>query len=218
MQVRHGYTLSDIDRLARLAVHLGSVTLSYQDRQDVAWSAIVEHLYSTSCAIPEHDLVHAGRRAIYDLLRSEQQYWGYYRAHTDGARHGPGSSPAFVTYWSDAVKSTGSPERYLLDHLAMWQILPALRDHERAALVALAAHDTYQAAAAALGVEYQTFKSQIARARRRFLTLWHEGERPSRPWGCDRRAGRTAADVRRGGTAMKARRRRSAALRDGGAE
>jgi hypothetical protein len=24
------------------------------------------------------------------------------------------------------------------------------------------------------------------------LALWHEGEKPSRPWGCDRRAGATA--------------------------
>jgi Fe-S-cluster containining protein len=49
--------------------------------------------------------------------------------------------------------------------------------------------------------------------RVRFLDLWHEGEVPSRVWGCDRRAGRTADEARVGGTALDAIKRRANAAR-----
>ena len=41
----------------------------------------------------------------------------------------------------------------------------------------------------ALRARYATFKSRISVGRQQFLTLWHEGETPSRPWVRDRRAG-----------------------------
>lgn len=211
--VRHGYTLADLDRIARLSTHLGSMAIYYRDRRDEAWSAIIEHLYRADQWVAEHDLVWIGRKAIYDLIASDQQSRGYYRAHTDGAAHGAGSSPAFATYWEPLNRPAVSPERHVVERMALWQILPQLREQEREAIIALATHDTYQDAADALGVGYPSFKSQISRARRRFFALWHEGEEPSRPWGCDRRAGVTASDRRAGGgrSAVDAivRRRRS---------
>ena len=197
--LRHGYTLSDVDHCARLAAYLGPPAMPYFERHSLAWSAIAEHLYGDMERIAESDLIHAGRVAIWDALRSELQHCGYYRAHTDGSVHGAGSSPAFATYWLDVAVPAGSPEHYLLDGLAVSQILSTLSAHEQAALVALAAHGNYQDAAAALGLGYPTFRSQVSRARKSFLALWHQGEVPSKPWGCDRRAGVTAADRRRGG-------------------
>lgn len=197
--VRHGYTMADIDRIARLSTHLGTMAIYYHDRRDEAWSAIVEYLYAADQWVAEHDLVWIGRKAIYDLIASDRQGRGYYRVRTDGTAHGAGSSPAFATFWEALNRPARSPEHHVVERMALWQILPKLRAHERAALIALATHDTYQDAAAALGVGYPSFKSQIARARRRFLALWHEGEEPSRPWGVDRRAGVTASDRRVGG-------------------
>lgn len=56
--------------------------------------------------------------------------------------------------------------------------------------------DDYQAAAAALDITPATFNVLVSRARKRFLTLWHDGERPSRVWGTDRRVGSHATKDR----------------------
>jgi hypothetical protein len=199
LAIRHGYTLTDLDRIARYAVHVSPVTHSYSERCEIALSAIAVQLYESADPVTANELLQHGRRAILADLKDQQRHEGYYRAHTDGGRHGPGSSPAFVTFWSDAAKPAGSPERYVLDGLAVRQILPELTRRERDALVALAVHDTYQAAAEAMGIEYNSFKALISKGRRKFLALWHEGEVPSRPWGVDRRAGVTSSDRRTGG-------------------
>jgi len=60
-----------------------------------------------------------------------------------------------------------------------------------ARFAALATFNTYQAAADALGVQYQAFARRIRMARRRFFALWHEGETPSGMWRYDRRQDRT---------------------------
>jgi hypothetical protein len=49
--------------------------------------------------------------------------------------------------------------------------------------MALAIHGTYDKAAASLGKTHRAFVSQLSRARKQFLQLWHEGEQPSRIWG-----------------------------------
>jgi hypothetical protein len=213
-ELRHGYTLRDLDRVARLATHVGPMAGNYHDRRDEAWSAIVEHLYSTDQWLPEHDLVWIGRKAIYDSVTADRRERGYYRLHTDGTQHGPGSSPAFATYWWDMfARPTGSPEPGIVERISVWQILPTLTPGQAEVIFALAAHDDYQSAAAALGMTTVGFRSQVCQARRRFLELWHEGEQPSKPWGQDRRAGQTAGTRRQGGTAMDAISRRARAQR-----
>lgn len=174
MEIRHGYSLADVDRMARLATHIGPVAMDYSDRCDEAWAAIVEHLYSADGWPAEHDLVWIGRKAIYDMVTSDRRERGYYRLKTDGITNGAGSSPAFVAFWEALNRPSPAAERHVVDRFALWQILPTLRPHELDALVALAALDDYQAAAVALGVGPGTFKSQIARARKAFLALWHE--------------------------------------------
>src|SRR5207248_10593460 len=106
------------------------------------------------------------------------------------------SSPAFVAFWESFVAPTPSCERAAVERLALRQILPALTDGQREAMAALAAHGDWAAAATALGMTSVAFRSQVSRGRLRFLALWHEGEVPSRVWGCDRRAGKTADTAR----------------------
>jgi hypothetical protein len=215
--LRHGYHLTDLHSIARLAVHTaGAMATSWHERYDVAYSAVAEHLYSCEAWPPRSELVRAGQLGIYAVVDEDRQAHGYYKRKTIGAAAGPGSSPAFQTFWEAFGRSTGSCERGVVEEIALWQILPTLPPVLRAALMALAAHGNYQDAAAALGVEYSSFKSQIARARRRFLALWHEGEKPSRQWGCDRRAGRVAGEERTGGarTAMSAISRRRGRIAD----
>ena len=190
-EVRHGFTLAQLDRIAALATNTGrALVMHYQDRRDEAWSAIVEHLYAAEEPPTSHQLVEVGRSAIYDLIRSEFREMGFYRQHTDGVTHGPGSSPKFRWYWECITVPARSPEGPVVERMALAQILPRLAPAQRKAIIALAATDRYETAAALLGVSSSAFKSSIALGRRRFRELWHEGETPSRPWGTDRRADR----------------------------
>ncbi|MFF4417510.1 hypothetical protein ACFYY8_33715 [Streptosporangium sp. NPDC001559] len=190
-ELKHGYTLAQLDRIAALATNTGrKIVMHYLDRRDEAWSAIVEHLYTSTEPPTAHQLVEVGRNAIYALIRSEYREMGFYREHTDGQAHGPGSSPKYQQYWQYITRHTASPEGAVVERLALEQILPSLTPRQREAIYALAAADLYEAAAALLDMTPATFKSHIAKGRQRFRELWHEGETPSRPWGTDRRADR----------------------------
>ena len=48
-ELRHGYTLSQISELARIAVwrDVWHQSLPLPERQDIAWSAMAEHLYAS---------------------------------------------------------------------------------------------------------------------------------------------------------------------------
>lgn len=212
--IRHGYTLADLHNLARLAVHTaGTAAADWHERYDTAWSAIAEHLYTAEHWLPRHDLVRAGQLAIYAAVDDTRHHHGYYRHKNIGAAAGPCSSPAFIRYWWDLCGAlpTQSPEPGIVERAALAQILRLLTPRQQEALIALAVHDDYQTAADGLGMPYATFKGYVADGRRRFLGWWHEGEAPSRVWGCDRRAGSTTGTRRRSGTAMAAVRRRKPA-------
>jgi hypothetical protein len=209
--LRHGYTLADLHDTARLAVHTaGTMASDWHERYDTAYSAIAEHLYAAEHWPARHDLVRVGQLAIYSVVTSDRHHHGYYRHKTIGNAAGPCSSPAFLTFWWDASGNTGSCESVVVERLALRQIFNLLNSRQREVLMALAIYEDYQAAAAALGLPQSTYKSYISKARKMFFALWHEGEEPSRIWGCDRRAGATASTRRAGGThaAMAAIRRR----------
>lgn len=212
-ELRHGYTLADLHGIARLAVHAaGRMAGDWHDRYDTAWSAVAVALYEAEHWPPAHDLVYAGRVAIWAAVDDERHHAGYYKRKTIGSEAGAGSSPAFQTYWLEFARTAPSPEPRTVESLALAQIWPTLTPGQRRCLAALATFDDYQSAAAALGVSKAAFVSLVATGRRRFLAAWHEGETPSRVWGCDRRAGTKAGTRRAGGTAMDAvRRRRKAA-------
>ncbi len=194
MELRHGFTLAQLDRIAALATNTGrQMAMHYLDRREEAWGAIVEHLYSAETAPTAHQLVEVGRNAIYALVRSERREQGFYREHTDGTAHGPGSSPKFQQYWEFVARAVSSPEGGVVERLALKQILPHLSPGQRDAVNALAACGYYQDAADLAGMTMANFKSQLAKGRGRCRKLWHEGEATSKPWGCDRRADRTGA-------------------------
>jgi hypothetical protein len=213
-ELRHGYTLEDLHQLARLAVHTaGAAATDWHERHDTAWSAIAEEIYGADVPPARHDLIRAGQLAIYRVVSDHQQAHGYYKRKTIGAQAGPASSPNFLAYWWDlsGAQPTQSPEGRIVERYALAAILPQLTAGQRDTVLALAIHDDYQSAAAALGLTSAAFNSQISKARRRFLALWHEGERPSTVWGCDRRAGTRAGSRRVGGTAIDAVRRKARA-------
>ncbi|MGW4422581.1 helix-turn-helix transcriptional regulator [Streptosporangium sp. NPDC004631] len=186
--LRHGYNLADLHQLATRALwRVWGVTVDRHTRYELAWSAIAEAIYAASDDQPPSpvQLIGVGQDAIGWHVRAEARHHGLSKhAEYDPMR-------GFAAYWEIPVRHAGSPEPGVVDRLALWQIWPELTDAQRKAVLALAAFGTYQAAAGSLGITYKTFKQHIGDARRRFLTLWHEGEQPSRIWGADRRVHRS---------------------------
>ncbi|MFG1846729.1 hypothetical protein [Micromonospora carbonacea] len=203
--LRHGWTLADINTAARdAALGVGARAADFHERYDTAWSAIAEHLYTTTNPPARHDLVTAGRSAI---LREEA---AIRRSHGLPDRNiGQHSqTPRYVMYWQWAARTTPSPETSVVERHATRQILAALTARQQATVAAMAAGRSPQAAANLLGVPYRTVTSRMKEVRRRFFRLWHEGETPSRVWLNERAGSRTE-----GHRIMQAVRRRNGTAR-----
>jgi hypothetical protein len=99
------------------------------------------------------------------------------------------------------------------ERVALAQILPRLRPLNQKAITALAGWEDYGLAAEALGISRRHFTGRISIARREFLSLWHEGEPPSRPWGHDLRGARAADPLASANRTIAARRRARGKLR-----
>jgi hypothetical protein len=186
-KLRHGYTLRDIEHLAHAAVHrdVWHQSLPLADRLDIAWSAIVEHLYSCEEQPTKASLIRAAWAALRHKVEDEWHTHGVCR--TTSVYDGDQVMPNFWRFWWTQAGPTPSPEDRVVEGAALRQIWAALSPPHQAVLAALAALDDYGMAAQSLGRRRQTLVTQVSRARREFLALWHEHEAPSRPWGTDRR-------------------------------
>jgi hypothetical protein len=186
-EIWHGYCYRDVRRLAGYAAHRShwQRVISAQDRYDLALSGIAEFLVTADQAPTQQDLVTAGVQAIHrDVAAQLRQEGINHRKPIDG--QGPNMAHFCVFWWSYAGYA-GSHENGIVDMIAMFQILPRLRPANRAVILALATHLTYDKAAASLGIQKrQTFMARLSKARLEFLSIWHEGERPTHIWGHDR--------------------------------
>jgi len=187
VEVRYGYTLSEINQLAGAAVwrDVWHQSLPVSERLDIAWSAIAEHLYACDRKPEGGELI----RAAWSALRAETEAaW-----HTHGVSRPAGvfggdqTMPGFARYWFGFGGNTPGPEERIVERIALGQVWDALSEQHQLLIAALAMYDDYGKAAQALGKIRQTYVTQLAAARRAFRELWHEGETPSRHWGTDRR-------------------------------
>lgn len=203
----HGYTLHDLDALARAVVSNNRTWWPAGDRDDLytaAWHGIVEHLYTSDDQPTRRDLLEAGRRALVDDIKATMRQHG---ARRDTSNTGQ----RYAAYWDWAGRAVPSPEHGIVERMALAQILAALTPRQREAFAALAATGDYSEAARLLGVTDQTLRSLLGRARTAFRERWHEGEIPSAHWGCDRRAGSVRGTVGKGDSAIARLRRRQRA-------
>lgn len=183
----HGYSVADLDNLAGRVVRNNMTWWPAGDRGDqhaAAWEGITEHLRAAAARPAEHELLEAGRRALARDVRDSMRHHG---ARRDGTNDGTN----FTKYWM--WQAMPPVDVAVVDRVAVTQILAVLTPRQQAAVKALAACGDYRAAAELCGIRPQTFRALLGRARREFFRLWHEGETPSRPWGCDRRAYRRPA-------------------------
>jgi hypothetical protein len=185
VDLRHGYILDDVNGLSIWAVlHDRYHPLAdFDDRLEVAWHAMIEHIYTSvePPLIPE--VIRAGWRAIAHHVKTDEHFHRGYGRDRDAV-----TNKGFDRYWLDTGQPASGPEERVTEYVALAQIWARLRPKDRELLAAMAEHEDYAQAAAALGKTRHAYATDIGKARKAFRALWHEGETPSRPWGADRRA------------------------------
>jgi hypothetical protein len=207
-EILHGYTMDDLDRIARVAIHRAwASAMDYTDRYDAAWHAAAERLYADDQPATTRDLIDAGARAVNRLAQDEHRHRGYDRSNPGAGFEG---MPAFQRYWA-LHHVTPSPEDAVVDRLAFAQIWPTLSATHRQVLLALAVHADHLLAAEAFGRSLVTYRSHLRSARRAYRDLWHQHETASAMWGQSLgwQGRRTAAQTLRNRIQQRARRARS---------
>ena len=182
--IRHGYTLRDLNRMARAAC-IADRTLSSDltTRFDTAWSAIATALCEADQPPTRNALVETGWKAIYADVKAARRLYG---VDSTGRSGEVASAPRYAAYWTHIPHQ---PDEGIIERLAVHQILATLPEHLREAVVALAVHDDYQKAAAALGIKYTALTVRMSLARRQFRARWFAPESAPPIRGTDRRVG-----------------------------
>lgn len=173
--IRGGYTMADIDRLAKAAakrwggVHAGD----FLDRYEDAWFRIVARLYEADEPPTERELLFAGMDGVQDFLAERNRSQG--RSHRHGYEFG--SAPRFATYWNEAT-TTRSHEDGIVEAVALRQALAVLTPGQYEALIAASIAPSLHVAADALGLNYHAFIGRYYRARDAVKAAWFQGETP----------------------------------------
>jgi hypothetical protein len=162
VELRHGYTLDQLRGLSVWTVlrshHQGLA--DFDERLEVAWHAIIEHLYTSAEPPARPELIRAAWQAISHYV-SQDEHFRRGTSHNRRDRDAPFTT-GFMRYWHE----TGRPgaEERVTEYLALAQIWPRLRPAHRQLLAAMAEHEDYGKAAAALGKSRHTFATQIGQA------------------------------------------------------
>jgi hypothetical protein len=175
-----GYTLGELTQIARRAAvycRWGD-RFPLPERFEIAWTGVVDHLAGCDRPPEPFEVYKAGMRAISRVGERELREHGV--AHTS---EGMRAMPRFGAYW--APRATPGADIRVVERVALWQIWAMLRPLHQLALLALAAHGDYTAAAQAAGYSYTSYTCLVSEARTAFFALWHEGEAPSRIWSAD---------------------------------
>lgn len=190
LDLRYGYTLDDLNRIARTVVVANAQWWRGADRHqqaDIAFSAVAEHLYLTDEAPTERELHAAGTSALVEDAKAYRHHHGL----RDGGHGLAGEAPRFAAYWH--VPDAESWEDRVLDRIALGQILPTLDASLLESVTTLAALDDYSLAADALGLKYVTLVARVNRARKVFRRHWYAPETAPPNRGTDRRIGSRSA-------------------------
>lgn len=176
-ELRHGYTLRDIDRLSSTAIRINAWyrNIDAEERLAAARCAIVDVLYSNTEAPSERTLFSAAVDAADKLTYSAGAAYGIPAGH--GSQGAP-RRPGFSAYWKTVAGGSAGFDTKVVEAVALWQILAQLTEQQRQTLIAFAADDERQAAADRLGVSVRTLARLLADSRRRFIELWFGDETP----------------------------------------
>jgi len=191
VELRYGYTLDTLDRLAKTVVVANAQWWPGGDRHqqiDTAWSGIAEALYAAEHEPSENELLQAGTRALVEDTKAYRKHHGL----RDGGLVGDG--PRFAAFWYDPPNEPW--EDRLIDRIAIGQIMPTLKPHLAETVGALATLGDYAAAADAVGVKYGALTMRMREARQAFQRQWYAPDAPPPTRGTDRRVGSYARPPR----------------------
>ena len=174
----HGYSLADIDRLARLVISIdrwAKDAVTVPDRLDAVRFAIIEHLLTATTRPAKQDLVTIGRSASDRHVEAEMHYRGYDPRNILG---GQSALPGFQRYWQGNPRTPA--EERLTEYLSLTQIWPHLTQIQQQAVWAFALTGDHVEAAGLLGIPLTAYSARLHKARNAFAVLWHEHETPRR--------------------------------------
>ncbi|MEU8682915.1 hypothetical protein [Streptomyces sp. NPDC048611] len=182
--LRHGYTLDDLDRLTRtvLVIDRWRTDINTADRYAAIHFAITEQILTADEPPTSGDLIACGRQATNRYVRTEMHHHGYDQRDVAA---GPGALPGFQRYWQQSGR-TPWDER-LVELLTLAQIWPRLTLAQQQAVMALALAGDHQEAAESMGLTLVAFSGRLKTARNRVFQLWHEHETPPRRRRRDKR-------------------------------
>jgi hypothetical protein len=195
VELRHGYTLAQVRSITlglakRQTWFKSTSVVSFDQRLEVAWHAVIEHLYASDQPPSPREMMQAADKAVNADVQRAHQFHG----HKTHNRYEKTTTKGFQVYWSwQGAHTTPSPENKVTERVALTQIWPRLRPEHQQVLAALAAHGDHGLAASSLGISRRSFTARLSEARQAFLKRWHEGESPSRVWT----TGKTTAIWRR---------------------
>lgn len=172
-EIRGGFTMADLDRLAGVAARRHGGVTDFDDRYDAAWFGVVTALYAAEETPTERDLLFAGIQAV--QRNADERNRAHGRSHRHGYEYG--SAPAFAKFWNDKVISA-SPEGPVVERVALAQALATLTREQYEALAAVAVSPSLAAAAEAIGLTYAQLLRRYYAARDQVRALWLEGETP----------------------------------------
>jgi hypothetical protein len=177
-----GWAISELAQLARtVANKRPSRILDYEERCDIGMLAIIEALYTSAEPPTRYDLLNAAGDTLSVILRRELAVRGLaFGTSNTGARFG--------AYWYGSIRSITPMEDRLIEHIALYEVLPVLSPRHREVLTTVARHwGDRTAAAHELGITRMALMVHLSRARAEFRWFWFWPESPPRHWGRDRK-------------------------------
>lgn len=174
-EIRHGYTLTDIDRLTRTAAATSRwhTAADADERHAVMWHAIVERVLTADDTPTRRDLLRAATDAVDAYVRAEMHHHGW---DSRNLNNGAGGMSRFQAFWHSAEREPF--EERVTDRIALSQIWPTVAEHHQQVLRVLAATNGHDPAATALGLTQTGYASRLRKARASVRGLWHEHETP----------------------------------------
>jgi DNA-directed RNA polymerase specialized sigma24 family protein len=157
----HGY---DPDRIGAMAMTVVTRHPSWwtegtrNDHFEAAYGGIAEALLRAESPPSPLGLYRAGQKALRAWVHAESRYRG---------RRVPA---IFTRYWEPVLPA--DPQDIATDRADLARILAVLSPRQREAVIALAEHGSFAAAAEATGIPLGTYKVHVARARAKFAELW----------------------------------------------
>lgn len=162
VEIRHGYTMADLDQAARIAMSRSiGPGLDYTDRYQAAWDGGVDHLLGADHPPDRQDLISAATRSL------AGEWTAYRRRH--GIADAGGVGPRFVAFWTvvdDPVTDK------ILDRMALVSVWRSLDQKDRDVIAAMGMLGTRTRAADALGMDRDYYNERLRNARRRALRMW----------------------------------------------